>query len=161
MSWGSVNYKQLEALQKKLEALQEKRDAFIERCSKELAARLLRKVVLRTPVGVYDRHVHFVTHDGQEVDFDTSYKKTGGTLRRGWVPPAQADSLVVRKVGSDFIIDIVNPVEYASYVEYGHRTPSGGWVEGRFMLTLSVQEIQQIAPKLLEKRVAEWLGGVV
>ena len=143
MSWGKVDIKQLEALQAKLAARAEGRQAFIEACAKELAARLLRKVVKRTPVGIYPPGRGMV----------------GGTLRRGWTP---AQQVTVRQEGADYIIDIVNPVEYASYVEYGHRTANHkGWVEGRFMLTLSVQEVQDMAPKLLEKRVAEWLGGAL
>ena len=56
-------------------------------------------------------------------------------------------------------IEIVNPVEYASYVEYGHRTANHkGWVQGRFMLTISEQEIQNIAPKVLESKIKKFLG---
>ena len=142
-SWGKVDIKQLEALQKRLASLDKERGVFIEACAKELAARLLRKVVKRTPVGIYPPGSGLV----------------GGTLRRGWTPVSQ---LAVIRQGNDYIIDIVNPVEYASYVEYGHRTANHrGWVEGRFMLTLSVDEVQKMAPQLLEKRLAEWLGGVL
>lgn len=57
------------------------------------------------------------------------------------------------------LIEIVNPVEYASYVEYGHRTANHkGWVQGRFMLTISEQEIQNIAPKVLESKIKKFLG---
>ena len=53
-----------------------------------------------------------------------------------------------------YTIEIVNPVEYASYVEYGHRTPKhDGWVEGQFFLTISEQEIQRIAPKVLAAKL--------
>lgn len=38
--------------------------------------------------------------------------------------------------GKKYTVEIINPVEYASYVEFGHRTPSGGWVEGQYMLTI-------------------------
>ena len=54
-----------------------------------------------------------------------------------------------------------NPIEYASYVEYGHRTANHqGWVPGQFMMTISEQEIQQSAPGILENKIKKFLGGV-
>lgn len=141
MTSSGADYKELEKLQGKLEDLEKRKQEFIEGCARELAARLLRKVVKRTPVGIYTNGV------------------VGGTLRRGWEPNWQMD---VKRVGNEYVIDIINAVEYASYVEYGHRTPNHrGWVEGRFMLTISVNEVQNIAPKLLEKRLKEWIGGAM
>ena len=56
---------------------------------------------------------------------------------------------------------VVNPVEYASYVEYGHRTANhSGWVKGQFMMTISEQELQKIAPKVLENKIKKYLGGL-
>ena len=122
---------------------------FLESCAKELAARLLAKVVKRTPVGQYDK---------------TSGKK-GGTLRRGWTggkssgAASYAQSLKVHNFGGNYVIEIVNPVEYASYVEFGHRTRGGkGWVEGKFMLTISEQEVQRDSVKILEKKLQKKLG---
>lgn len=58
-SGGKVDYKQLEAfrdkLQKQLNPSQI--DLFLEQCAKELAARLLAKVIKRTPVGDYSKLV--------------------------------------------------------------------------------------------------------
>ena len=143
-------------------------DLFLTSCAKELAARLLAKVIKRTPVHDYskDRHVHFVTKDGKTVDFEADVGKTGGTLRRGWTAgkrsnaKAYADSLTVDKVGTDYVIEIINPVEYASYVEFGHRTRNHkGWVEGQFMLTISEDEIRKSAPRILEKKLETYLKG--
>ena len=125
-------------------------DQFLTSCAKELAARLLAKVIKRTPVGQYP----------------TETGKKGGTLRRGWTgekssnATAYANSLNVTKVGTDFVIEIINPVEYASYVEFGHRTSNHkGWVEGHFMLTISEDEIRNAAPKILEKKLKNYLKG--
>lgn len=120
---------------------------FMEECAKELAARLLAKVIKRTPVGKYPK----------------SAGKKGGTLRRGWTTgqnaKSYADSLNVNHYGGVYVIEIVNPVEYASYVEFGHRTRNhSGWVEGKFMLTISEQEIQASAPAILESKLKKKLG---
>ena len=117
-------------------------------CAKELAARLLAKVIKRTPVG----------------DYPKSSGKKGGTLRRGWTgeksssAQAYANSLKVNRVGGAYVIEVINPVEYASYVEFGHRTRGGkGWVEGKFMLTISEQELERDAPRVLENKLKKKL----
>jgi len=156
--WGNCDYKQFQNLQKKMERMQKKDfDDFCKAATKELAARLLAKVIKRTPVGQYE----------------SSTGKTGGTLRRGWtakteeeakaggVPNAKeyAESLTVTKAGDVYQIEIINPVHYASYVEYGHRTRNHkGWVEGRFMLTISETELDTQSPKILENKLKKYLG---
>ncbi|SFA87594.1 Bacteriophage HK97-gp10, putative tail-component [Acetitomaculum ruminis DSM 5522] len=76
-----------------------------------------------------------------------------GILRRGWkVDPAG-------KTASGYQITISNPIEYASYVEYGHRTKNrSGWVNGKFMLTKSKSEIKSIMPGLLNRRLTRYLS---
>ena len=145
-----LDYDELEKLKKQIEQFGDptQMDLFLNSCAKELAARLLAKVIKRTPVGQYKK----------------GSGKTGGTLRRGWTggsnsnASAYANSLTVNKVGTDYVIEIINPVEYASYVEYGHRTRNHkGWVEGHFMLTISEDEIRRSAPQILEKKLNKYL----
>lgn len=156
--WGTCDFKQLQRLQKNLNKLKnDKVDEFIESCAKELAARLLAKVIRRTPVGQYP----------------PGSGKTGGTLRRGWTSKTEAEAatgggskpsnfvevLTVQKIGNIYQIEIVNPVFYASYVEFGHRTPDHkGWVKGTFMLTISEAELDAQAPKILENKLKKVLG---
>lgn len=150
---GKFDPQALKDFQQKLEKLgQGEVDAFLEDCTKELAARLLRMVIKRTPVGQYPKE---------------SGKK-GGTLRRGWTgnqrqaAGSYVDNLTIRHEGNNYIIEIVNPVEYASYVEYGHRTRDHkGWVDGRFMMTISENDLKTIAPKVLENKLKKFLGGVL
>jgi phage gpG-like protein len=145
-----VNTRELKEFERKLKSLQNP-DAFAQACAKELAARLLRKVIKRTPVGQYPAETG----------------KKGGTLRRGWTngksssAAAYADSLKVQHVGNNYVVEIINPVEYASYVEFGHRTRNHkGWVPGQFMMTISEQELQEIAPKVLEKKIQKYMEGL-
>ena len=139
----SANYKQLAEFQKKIEKLNDQqKEQFLESCCKELAARLLAKVIKRTP-------------------------SDSGTLRRGWTgeknqnAAAYANSLDIKRVGNKYIIDIVNPVEYASYVEYGHRTANHtGWVNGHFMLTISEQELNNMSDAILQKKLNKFMKDV-
>ncbi|MHB8034700.1 hypothetical protein CF069_12325 [Clostridium botulinum] len=122
----------------------------------EMAFRAERKIKKRTPVGVYSNQVAFTTKDGKEVSFTTSSSKTGGHLRRNW----QVGNVV--KQGDSYVVEIFNNVDYASYVEYGHRTKNHkGWVEGRFMATISMQEIERQLPKFLERKQVELLNQIL
>jgi hypothetical protein len=147
---GGCNYKELEELKKKLQDAEI--NLFLESCTKELAARLLAKVIKRTPVGEYP----------------SNSGKKGGTLRRGWTAgknssaSTYANSLKVQHVGNNYIIEIINPTEYASYVEYGHRTRNHkGWVKGQFMLTISEEEVNRTAPRILEKKIKKKLEEIL
>lgn len=161
MRWGDVDYKQLQKLRDNLQKLQDMDlDKFCEDVSKELAARLLALVIPRTPVGQYPK----------------SSGKKGGTLRRGWTSKTQADAasrggsndakayaeaLPVRKSGNAYTIEVINPVEYASYVEFGHRTRGGdGWVPGQYFLTLSEQDLERLAPGVIERKLEALLREV-
>ncbi len=58
-------------------------------------------------------------------------------------------------------MEVINPVHYASYVEFGHRTPGGkGWVAGQYFLTLSEQDLRALAPALIEKKLEALLREV-
>ena len=181
---GGFNANHLRRFQRKLNEIKpEDVSGFIDACAKELAARLLATVIKRTLPGDYSREVEVVAkRDSKNHKKGDKYTKrvnpsgkVGGTLRRGWTAKtheeaaggsgsadakAYAESLTVNHVGDMVVIEIINPVEYASYVEYGHRTRNHtGWVPGRFMMTISVQEIQNIAPDVLENKVRRFLGG--
>lgn len=158
--WGRVDFRQLQRLAKRMEKLERAGfEKFCEDAAKELAARLLARVIKRTPVGDYDEGT------------------VGGTLRRGWITGSHreaelsatfgggagvkkfAESMTVTKKGNNYEIEVINPVEYASYVEYGHRTRNHqGWVPGRFMMTISADEVERLAPKLLERKLVKLLG---
>lgn len=152
--WGNCDYKQLQHLRDNLAKLQKMdMDRFCTEVSKELAARLLALVIPRTPVGQYPK----------------SSGKKGGTLRRGWTAKTQeeavsrgnsndakayAAALPVTKSGNTYTIEVINPVEYASYVEFGHRTRGGnGWVNGQYFLTLSERDLERLAPAVIERKL--------
>ena len=179
-NWGSADFKQFQKLRDNLEKLQKlDMQRFCEECSRELAARLLALVIPRTPVG----------KTLKEADEKGKMRTVhmGGTLRRGWTakteeaaqqrgggsPAAEyAQSLPVAKSGGSYQITVINPVNYASYVEFGHRQTPGryvpaigkrlkqGWVSGQYMLTISERQLSNIAPALLEKKLQAFLTEV-
>ena len=137
MKRSKVDVNELKAFRGRLDSLAWKTglDAFYRQAAKELAARLLTMVKKRTPV-------------------DT------GTLRRGWTIGE------VKAMEGGYEVEVLNPTEYASYVEFGHRTrlnPEGGrgWVKGRFMLQISSDELEAMAPKILERKLKKFLSQAV
>lgn len=172
---GRVDVQAMEKFRQRLEESlgKDQVELFIEACAKELAARLLAKAIKRTPVGKYSKEVTVVAkRDSKKHKKGDTYTKKvnpsgkkGGKLRRGWTAEKQQDvtayarSLKVNKIGDKYVITIVNPVEYAPYVEFGHRTRGGtGWVEGKFMMTKSEIEVQADAPRILEAKLRKKLG---
>lgn len=177
MSGGSFRFEEVKRLQKQLEKMQKDQDKFCTECAKELAARLLRKVIKRTPVGkppkldgpqtikikgASGKSRSFLTKKGFILrQYWSGYQ--GGTLRRGWTVGE------IKRAGGNYEIEIINPTEYASYVEYGHRQKPGkyvpalgkklkkGWVPGKFMLTMSLQELQTQASRIIEMKLADYL----
>lgn len=150
-------------------------DLFIESCAKALAARLLAKVIKRTPVGDYSKEITVVAkRDSKKHKKGDTYTKkinpngkVGGTLRKGWTGGTSqaasfyAGNLKVHRFGNAYVIEVTNPVEYASYVEFGHRTRNhSGWVKGKFMLTISEDELRGEAPGALEKKLNKKLKEV-
>lgn len=93
-----VGFKELE---KSLTKIQKDVDDFIVSLSKEVAARLLSKVIRRTPVRQYKK----------------GSGKVGGTLRRGWTAGKKRadfiEGIQVNKRGSIYEVVIKNSVEYA------------------------------------------------
>lgn len=133
----SANYKELVELQKQIQQLEQYDiDKFTRDATNEIAQRLFAKAVKRTPVGQYPK----------------GSGKVGGTLRRGWTMTK------VKQIADGYEVQVINPTEYASYVEYGHRTRGHkGWVEGRFMLTKSELEIESEMLKIIERKLTKFL----
>lgn len=182
-SWGSCDFAEFRQFAADMKQLTEEMVEISHEILHELAERALRKVVQRTPVGVkptFDeadtiklkgqkglrhprgRTFRFLTKSGAiQEKYWNGY--VGGNLRRSW----QVGSIVSKDGGWE--VEIFNSAEYASYVEYGHRQQPGryvpvlgkrlkaSWVQGRFMLTITEEELRTQAPALLEKRMRAFL----
>lgn len=111
----------------------------IDKAVRENAARKLSEQVL------YELANRVLRRTKQKTPVDT------GHLRRNWMLGS------VTRHGDYMEIEIYNNVEYAGFIEYGHRKPKGGFVQGRYMLILSLKEIEEIAPTLIGKRSDEFI----
>jgi len=156
MSGGGFDYSEFKKLNEGVKQLDKNSVKFIENFLFEMAERALTKTKKRTPVGV-------------------------GDLRGAWYRSG------IARRGNDFMINLINPKLYASFVEYGHFQQVGRfipgywsgdkfvyvkdyetgmvlknpWVEGRFMLTISVQEIEREIPARLSAAWAKYATGML
>ena len=82
--------------------------------------------------------------------------KDGGTLIRNW-------TVGETKQGDDTTeTEVINPTEYASYVEYGHRKRDHkGWVKGKFFLTTAEQRARAKAPAILQTLLDKFIEGAI
>ena len=132
--WGKFDFSEFERLAKTFKKALDERviERFIQDFLLEMAYRAERKIKKRTPV-------------------DT------GELRRNWKVGR------VERRGDAYQVEIYNNTHYAQFVEYGHRTGKDltKWVEGRFMMTISMQEIERELPRYLEKRVTRLLNDLM
>lgn len=155
--WASFDFSELRRLAEAFNKALDERviERFMRDFLLEMAFRAERKIKKRTPVNT-------------------------GHLRRNWRVGH------VYRQGNALVVEVVNNVDYASFVEYGFRAhwvpgywkgksfvydpnaktgmyvgPKGGWVPGRFMATISMQEIERELPRYLERRVMELLDGIM
>ncbi len=142
-NWGELDFSDFEKWAKQLDKTINEKEAekMVKRTLIELASAVLRRTVEKSPVIM-------------------------GDLRRGW----QIGQ--VHKTGDYYEIEIFNAVEYAEFVEYGHRQEVGRYVptlgkrlkqpfiEGQYMLRLSVMEVEELMPEVLEQRLTELIGGI-
>lgn len=118
-------YREMKQLKQQLIELNKTAHEIHMKVAKRIAQLAIRKVKKMTPV-------------------DT------GDLRNNW-------KFFILKKGESFIILLYNQLEYASFVENGHRIvvagQTVGWVEGRFMLKITADEMERIAPNMWQKEV--------
>lgn len=91
-------------------------------------------------------------HDPKFRAFDT------GAMTSAWKLGAITGS------GRDITVEILNPMEYATDIEFGHRIVVGkgpnkrevGWYQGKFMMTTSIDEIQKQMPARFERQFQDF-----
>ena len=139
-SWGSVDFEPLKKWSREIDKalLDNAAREMTEQTLLEMGNRLLRRVKQKTPVGK-------------------------GRLRNNWF---LSD---ISWHGDTAEIVIYNNTEYAEAVEYGHRQEVGRYVPalgkrlkqpfvaGQYMLTLSMQEMEELTPRLIRQREEEFL----
>lgn len=113
----------------------------------------------------FDTWIHrFLLKEGQrfirEVKFRTPVDT--GDLRNHW----KLDGIT--RSGDTLQVWFVNSMNYATYVEYGHAKPykagavegSADWVDGYFMMTVSLEIIQRNMPTRFNQQFEAFLKSL-
>lgn len=140
----------IEKIKVNLAELGQDKDIFMFQVLEELAGMFLAEVKRRTPVGEGTYEVVGRYKRGKNKGKPKLKKiSQGGTLRRAW------HIKNITKHGDFYIVSVFNNMEYASYVENGHRQHVGqyvpvlgkrlkkSFVEGKFMMKLSAELIKK------------------
>lgn len=131
------DYSQFEKFRNSFAKLTREFDTWIQQFLLQEGMRFIREVKSRTPVDTGDLRNHW---------------KLDGITRNG-------DTLQVW---------FVNTMYYASFVEYGHAKPyksgaaagSDDWVDGYFMMTVSLQVVQSKMPARFDKAFEKFLASL-
>lgn len=133
-----VQFDGLKEFQKIIEEMEKEKEQLMIDTIKELVARLLRKVIKRTPS-------------------DT------GNLRRNWTVSDVRKNGENYEIEVSNSAEYASYVEFGHRQTPGRFVPAIGkrlkksWVKGKFMLTISESELQKQAPAVIEKKITEWL----
>lgn len=133
-----VQFDGLKEFQKIIEEMEKEKEQLMIDTIKELAGRLLRKVIKRTPS-------------------DT------GNLRRNWTVSDVRKNGENYEIEVSNSAEYASYVEFGHRQTPGRFVPAIGkrlkksWVKGKFMLTISESELQKQAPAVIEKKITEWL----
>ena len=119
---------------------------FVEEFLTEVAYLVVSQAVYRTPVDTGALRAAWQIGDLSVVD------------KSGSMVDLSLNDLVsqITTVGNSLEIEILNGMEYANFVEYGHRTRAGGWVNGRYMITVPLDEMEREITELYEIAIQRW-----
>lgn len=129
-----VDFSELKAQAIKYETASKKIPAFLEKFLFKEALKLLNEVIENTPVDTEN--------------LKDSWKITEVKL--------DGDKIYVIIYNDVHELDR-QKINYAGYVEYGHATTNGGWVDGVYMLTFALQDLERDMPENFKREFSEFL----
>ena len=148
-----LNMKELVDYSKKLADSVDGFDDFLKGFLIEMANRIIAKTKPRTPkdTGALRSSWGIETEKTEVVKGTNSQGgKMLKTIRTG----------DIKYNGKEISLVLSNPMEYASFIEYGHRIVRGGvevgWYEGRFMLKISIDEVKAQMPLRYQQQFHNW-----
>jgi len=74
-----------------------------------------------------------------------------GPLRKSW----ELGEITVN--GDNIEVELTNDMDYASFVEFGATNRNGTWRNGRFMMTVSIQEIEEQMPLRFQAKFKKFM----
>lgn len=148
---GKADMRALKKLEEQFKQLEKnKTDEFLRFLTRDLARITLSNVIFRTPV-------------------------ISGDLKRAWTggvdmsPDAYVQTRSISRKGNAYVLLLFNSMNYASYVEYGHKQQVGRfvpelgvrlkapWVQGQFMCRKTVADVKARYPSIARRNLEKFL----
>ena len=131
------DYSEFEQYTKNFSAFTKQFDSWIHKFLLNEGMRFIAEVKRRTPVDTGDLRNHWRIHE-------------------------------MTRDGDDLHVWFINPMYYATFVEYGHAKPyksgaapgSADWVEGYFMMTVSLEIIYRNMPARFEREFDKFITSL-
>lgn len=145
------DYSQFQNYVKDFEKAQKEFETFLKTFLLQQAQRVIRSTKLRTPVDTGTlRNSWCIGNETKAIRYDKNGKVTGTDYQSAFANEATIDDVQI--IGDTLQVTISNPMEYASYIEYGQRS-----YLGRYMLTISMDEISAAMSGRFEKEFKNFL----
>lgn len=145
------DYSQFQNYVKNFENAQKEFETFLKTFLLQQAQRVVRSTKLRTPVDTGTlRNSWCIGNETKAIRYDKNGKVTGTDYQSAFANEATIDDVQI--IDDTLQVTISNPMEYASYIEYGQRS-----YLGRYMLTISMDEISAAMSGRFEKEFKNFL----
>jgi len=126
-------------------------DTFLKQFLLEMALRAIAKIKPKTPVDTGAlRNMWGI--GSQEIVLRAA--KEEGKVE---IDPERSTIASIDVIGNNFEVVIWNGMDYASFVEFGARNVDGRWNDGRFMMTVGIDQIQKQMPARFDKAFKAYL----
>lgn len=146
------DFKEFENYTKKFEKMTTEFDEFLRNFLLKQAQRVVANAKRRTPVDTGAMRASWGI-GSQKI----SLTKVGSG-KSVKIDPENSTIADISVVGNNFEVEIWNSVDYASYIEWGHRTRGGGsWVEGYYILTISISQVENAIPARFNNEFTKFL----
>jgi hypothetical protein len=155
---SGFDYKEYEKWAKKLGIIKEQFNLWLKMFLLEQAQRCIAECKRRQrAVGAIDTGAMINSWyiGGQEIAL--KYTNVNGKDRFD-IDKANSQIADITMIGDNLQVEIGNPMDYASFIEYGQRS-----YQGKYILTISINIIQQALPQRFEKAWQTFLknGGII
>lgn len=164
-----IDFSELENYIHNMQSLKKDFNAFLEHFLIDMAERVIAQTKRKTPVDTGALRASWsIATDKQTVRTSRRKHKNENSSNYGKTSKVQIyeqeGNIQFEGEGKNLTLYIVNPQEYASEVEYGHRILSGtgpdkvevGWKDGYFMLTTSIDYVQRQMPARFKREFQEF-----
>lgn len=157
---SGLDFNDILKLQQQMQRMESEFDQFIRQFLLRQGLKVIEKAKSNTPTDTGLLKNAWTMGDGiaaAKGNWSASKKKISYTEDTANSKAATINS--IKRQGDYLILTIINPVEYASFVEYGHMTRDRKrWIEGQFMCTLAIDEVAKLIPQRFAAEFAVWIG---